>query len=61
MSRLDQSIIQLFEIAVSQEFSIKNESCCSCQRHGEGIDVRFIFLLQIGEPPTPTGLINNER
>lgn len=29
-----------FEIAVGQALSIKNESCCTCQR-----DVRFIFLL----------------
>lgn len=34
-----------FEIAISQALSIKNESCCTCQRHSEGIDVRFIFLL----------------
>lgn len=35
----------VFEIAVGRAFSIKNESCCTCQRHGEGVDVRFIFRL----------------
>lgn len=62
MSRLDQSIIQFFETAVSQAFSIKTESCCSRQRHGEWIDVRFIFLVSAAdcEPQTPTGLINND-
>lgn len=33
-----------FEIAVSRAFSIRDGCCCTCQRHGEGIDVRFIFL-----------------
>lgn len=32
---LDQSIIQFWKYTVSQAFSIKNESCCTCQRHSE--------------------------